>query len=155
MRDLRTASIFSDIGVSWGVYDFIAQISAHDLILAAQQCLDQATQIYVDDQSQTIYNFQEEILITSAATYPIPESSLPLVYIDIRNANADNPCIRINPASADLHCYLHHLYSMSPNITLISMTLCLPSNLRSTVSFSEQDKCHKRGTSSIIQVEPG
>lgn len=110
--DLGTASIFLDTEdqISWAsekllgtpgtlVSDFIAQISANDSILI-QQCLDQAAQIHVGDgQSQTTYNFQEENLITSAATYPIPELSLPLVVdIDMHNANLNNPCIGVNPA---------------------------------------------------------
>ena len=111
--DLGTTSIFLDTEdqISWAseklfatpgslVSDFIAQISANDSILI-QQYLDQAAQIHMDDgqQSQTTYNFQEEQLITSAATYPIPELSLPLaVDVDMHNANFNNPCIGVNPA---------------------------------------------------------
>ena len=110
--DLGTASIFLDTEdqISWAsqnllatpgnlVSDFIAQISANDSI-SIQQCLDQAAQIPKGDgQSQTTYNFQEENLITSAVTYPIPELSLPLVVdIDMHNANLNNPCIGVNPA---------------------------------------------------------
>ena len=52
-----------------------------------------------DDQSQTTYNFQEEHLVTSATTYPIPELLLPLaVDIDMLDANLNNPCIGVNPA---------------------------------------------------------
>ena len=106
--DFGTASIFLDTEdqISWAsekllatpgtlVSDFIAQISANDSILI-QQCLDQAAQIHMDEgQSQTTYNFQEENLITSAETYPIPDLSLQL---DMRNANLINPCIGVNPA---------------------------------------------------------
>ena len=112
--DLGTASIFLDTGdqISWAsekllatpgsivpVSDFIAQISANDSILV-QEYLDQAAQIHIGNgQSQTTYNFQEEHVITSAATYPIPELSLPLaVDIDMHNANLINPCIGVNPA---------------------------------------------------------
>ena len=112
IENLGTASIFLDTEdqISWAserilatpgtlVSDFIAQISANDSILA-QQYLDQAAQIHMGDgQSQTTYNFQEEHLITSAATYPIPELSLPLaVDIDTHNANLSNLCIGVNPA---------------------------------------------------------
>lgn len=110
--DLGTASIFLDTEdqISWAsekllatpgslVSDFIAQISANDSILV-QEYLDQAAQIHIGNgQSQTTYNFQEEHLITSAATYPIPELSLPLaVDIDMHNANLNNSCIGVNPA---------------------------------------------------------
>jgi hypothetical protein len=110
--DLGTASIFLDTKdqISWSsekllatpgtfVSDFIAQISANDSILV-QQYLDQAAQIHMgDNQSQTTYNFQEEHSITSAATYPIPELSLPLaIDIDMHSANLNNPCIGVNPA---------------------------------------------------------
>ena len=110
--DFGAASIFLDTEdqISWAsekllatpgtlVSDFIAQISANDSILI-QQCLDQAAQIHMDDgQSQATYNFREEHLIRSAATYPMPELSFPLVVdIDMHNANLDNPCIGVNPA---------------------------------------------------------
>ena len=110
--DLGTASIFLDTEdqISWAsetllatpgtlVSDFIAQLSANDSILE-QQCLDRAAQIQMGDgQSQTTYNFHEENLITSAAAYPIPELSLPLVVdINMHNANLNNPCIGVNPA---------------------------------------------------------
>ena len=109
--DLGPASIFLDTEdqISWAseklatpgtlVSDFIAQISANDSILT-QQCLGQAAPIHMGDgQSQTTYNFKEEHLITSAATYPISELSLPLVVdVDMHNANLNNPCIGVNPA---------------------------------------------------------
>jgi hypothetical protein len=110
--DLGTASIFLDTEdqISWAsekllaapgtlVSHFISQLSANDSILE-RQYLDQAAQIHMgDSQSQTTYNFQEENLLTSAATYTIPELSLPLVVdIDMRNANINNPCIGVNPA---------------------------------------------------------
>jgi len=86
------------------VSDFITQLSACDSALKqtaifSEICLDNAShaaQILAGDgQTQMTYNFQEECSIMSAATDLIPGLSLPVVDINMRNAD---PCIGVNPA---------------------------------------------------------
>ena len=101
--DLGNGSIFLDTEdqIPWAfeklpvipktfVSDFMSQLSASDLT---------AVQMPVGgSQTQTTYNFPEECPITSAATNLVPELSLPVVDIAMRNVNFKNPCIGVNPA---------------------------------------------------------
>ena len=90
-------------------------------------------------QSQAMWNFQEEILITSAATYPIMRTIAPTGSISICVTRMSIK--KVHCCMAMVSISIHWQGPWSPNITLISVTLCLPLKLwvRSTMTFSDKN----------------